>query len=46
MRRAVGLFGDVLALIGIAFAVPLAILAIGMPFALFGRVVLWIVAML
>jgi len=46
MRRAVDILGDVLALIGIAFAVPLAILAIGMPFALFGRFVLWIGAML
>jgi hypothetical protein len=38
----VDVLGDVLGVIGIAFAVPLVILAIGLPFAALVRVLMWI----
>ena len=45
-RRAVTVFGDVLAAVGIALCFPLLLLAIGTPMALCLRFLLWAVGML
>jgi hypothetical protein len=46
LRRAVIVFGDLLAAVGIALCFPLVILAIGTPLVLCLRFLLWIVGML
>ena len=42
LRRAVGVVGEVLLLVGIACCVPFVILAIGIPIALAVRLLLWV----
>lgn len=41
LQRAAAIAGDLLALVGVAFGAPLAILAIGLPIALLVRFLLW-----
>ncbi len=43
LRRAAEVVGDLLALAGIALCLPFVIVAIGIPFALCVRLVLWVV---
>jgi hypothetical protein len=45
-RRGVHIIGDLLAAVGIAFCIPFVILAIGIPFVLCIRLLLWLVGML
>ena len=46
LRRAAGVAGELLTLVGIVLCFPLAILAIGIPIALSVRLVLWVVGAL
>jgi hypothetical protein len=46
LRRAALLIGELLAAVGVVLCIPFAILAIGIPVALFVRFLLWIVGML
>ena len=45
MQRATGIAGDVLAAVTVVLFIPFVILAIGIPFALFVRLLLWAVGM-
>jgi len=42
LRRAAGGIGELLALVAIVFTLPVVILAIGIPVALFVRLLLWV----
>jgi hypothetical protein len=42
LRRAAGVIGELLALVAIVFCFPVVILAIGIPIALFVRLLLWV----
>jgi hypothetical protein len=42
LRRAAGVIGELLALVAIVFCFPVVILAIGIPVALFVRLLLWV----
>lgn len=42
LRRAAGVVGEVFLLVGAVFCFPLAVLAIGVPIALFVRLLLWL----
>ena len=42
-RRMAGAGGDALTLLGVVFAIPFVILAIGIPIALVVQLVLWVV---
>lgn len=42
LRRAAGVVGDLLGVVAIVLCIPLVILAIGLPIALFVRLLLWI----
>ena len=44
--RASGVVGDVLGTLAVVLCVPLVILALGLPIALFVRLLLWIFGML
>jgi uncharacterized membrane protein len=46
LRRAALVIGELLAAVGVVLCIPVAILAIGIPVALFVRFLLWIVGML
>lgn len=46
LRRAVWFASETLALLGVVYAVPFVILAIGIPFALCVRLLLWVGGML
>ena len=45
-RRAAAVLGDVLGAVALVLCIPFVILAIGIPIALCGRLLLWIVALL
>jgi len=45
MQRATAIAGDVLAAVSVVLFIPFVILAIGIPFALFVRLLLWAVGM-
>jgi len=42
LRRAIGVAGDMFGTVAVVLCVPLVILAIGLPFALLVRLLLWI----
>ena len=42
LRRAAGVIGELLVLVAIVFSFPVVILAIGIPVALFVRLLLWV----
>ena len=46
LRRAAGVVGDLLALIGIVLCFPFVILAVGIPIALCVRLLLWMIGVL
>jgi hypothetical protein len=44
-RRAAGVVGDVVGAVAVVLCIPLVILAIGIPIALFVRLLLWMAAL-